>query len=93
MFQFQEGVYDILEVYYLEYFNLTIYLLIRQNLSVDCIRYGNSTVVVKENVISGDDQKKGKRGKKGHKQPFRIGVLVSPSSGIEIRIPRRKNSQ
>ena len=64
MFQFQEGVYDILEVYYLEYFNLTIYLLIRQNLSVDCIRYGNSTVVVKENVISGDDQKKGKRGKK-----------------------------
>lgn len=54
MFQFQEGVYDILEVYYLEYFNLTIYLLIRQNLSVDCIRYGNSTVVVKENVISGD---------------------------------------
>lgn len=33
-------------------------------------------------------REKGKRGKKGHKQPFRIGVLVSPSNGIEIRTPR-----
>ena len=41
-------------MYYLEYFYLTIYLLIRQKLSVDCIRYGNSTVVMKEKVISGD---------------------------------------
>lgn len=41
-------------MFYLEYFYLTIYVLMRQNLSVDCIRYGNSTVVVKENVISGD---------------------------------------
>ena len=43
VFQFQERVYDILEMYYLEYFYLTIYVLMRQNLSVDCIRYGNST--------------------------------------------------
>ena len=42
------------------------------------------TVIMSFQVMT---REKGKRGK-GHKQPFRIGVLVTPSNGIEIRIPR-----
>ena len=38
-------------MYYLEYLYLTIYLLMRQNFSVNYISYGNGTVVMKENVL------------------------------------------